>query len=188
MRRLGLLLLALAIEPHAPQRLTLEIRIFLGPEDVTREARVTLHRAGERGQPVSQIGPGRHSLDIQVPPGTYDAQAVQERDGRVINIRWALRLVVMPYPDEGGRHLEVINFTAGYGALQVRAAEGAALDLALFGAGERRQPTRVATAPGYTLFVVPAGQYDVQVRRGSHTIWHNGIEVPLDRTRLWVVP
>jgi len=188
MRRLGLLMLALTIEPHAQQLLTLEIRVFLATEEVTRETRITVHRAGERGQPVSQIGSGAHSVEIKVPPGTYDAQAIHERDGRVLNIRWAQRLVVMPYPDEGGRHLEVINFTTGYGALQLRVAEGISLDLALYGAGERGQPAPAAAGPGYTLFVVPAGQYDMHVRRGSRATWHNGIEVPLDRTRLWVVP
>ena len=40
----------------------------------------------------------------------------------------------------------------------------------------------------YALFVVPAGTYDVQVKRAPKPAWHAGIDVPLDRTRLWIVP
>jgi hypothetical protein len=185
----SLLALLLWFAP-AQQLLSLEIRVFLGSEDVTGETRVTVHRAGERGQPVAQIGRGESGRTTKLPAGLYDCQAVHERDGRVINIRWAERLVVMPYPDEEGDHLEVINFTSGYGALQVRGATaiGVPFELALFSAGQRKRPSPSATGPGYTVFAVPAGQYDIQVKRGSRTTWHNGIEVPLDRTRLWIVP
>jgi hypothetical protein len=183
---LSLLAGGLWLAQPAPALLTLEIRVFRGSEEVTSQTRMTVHRTGERGQPVAQIGPGEQSAATQVQPGIYDVQAVMERDGRVVSIRWAERLVVMPYPDEHGRHLEVINFTPGYGALQLQSSPGG--ELALFGAGERSQPAPAAARAGYTLFVVPAGQYDLQVKRGSKPIWHNGIEVPLDRTRLWIVP
>jgi hypothetical protein len=39
---------------------------------------------------------------------------------------------------------------------------------------------------GYTVFVVQAGNYDLQVGSGAQTTWHTDIEVPLDRTRLWL--
>ena len=128
---------------------------------------------------------------MKVPPGIYDAQAVHERDRRVVSIRWAERLVVMPYPDEAGHHLEVINFDAGYGALQIRAANGQKpdADVALFAANDRSHPAALASwHEMYALMVVRAGQYDVQVTRGSRSTWHNAIDVPLDRTRLWIVP
>jgi hypothetical protein len=103
MLRLSLLALACAVVPAAPQLLTLEIRVFRGMEEVTAETRITVHRAGERGDPVARAPIGEARAVMRVPPGIYDAQAIQERDGRVVNIRWAERLVVMPYPDEEGR-------------------------------------------------------------------------------------
>ncbi len=191
MSRAGLVLAlvaALSAQP-APERLTLEIRVFAGTEDVTGETRVTVHRAGERGQPIGKVAAIDPRVVLSVPPGIYDAQAVRERDGRAVAIRWAERLVVMPYPDEGGHHLEVINFTAGYGALQCRGASTrAGVELALFGSGERKPPARPGKSPDYTLFVVPAGQYDIQITRGTHATWHKEVEVPLDRTRLWIAP
>jgi hypothetical protein len=187
-----LCLLALALVMFQPgQPLTLEIRVFRGSDDVTGQTRVTVHRAGERGQPVAQMPAGEPRPKMKVVAGIYDAQAVQEKDARVLNIRWAERLVVMPYPDEDGHHLEVINFTPGYGALQVRASAAAAPidDFALFPANERGQPAGSASGRGtYVLFVVRAGHYDLQVRRGARVSWHSDIEVPLDRTRLLIVP
>jgi hypothetical protein len=179
---------ALWIAPAPAGQLTLEIRVFRGSEEVTNQTRLTVHRAGERGQPVAQIAPGQQPAVAQVAPGIYDVQAVLEREGRVVSIRWAERLVVMPYPDEAGHHLEVINFTAGHGAIQVRSGSAGPVELALFATGTRGQPASpAAPRAGYTLFVVPAGQYDLQVSRGSKATWHNAIEVPLDRTRFWIV-
>ena len=177
---------AIFVQPAQPL-LTLEIRVFAGSEDVTTAARVTLHRAGERGSPVAQIAHGDARSTFQVPPGLYDAQAVQEREGRVVNIRWAERLVVMPYPDEAGHHLEVINFSSGYGALQIRKSTDAD-EVALFGAGQRSQPLPSLRGSAYTLFVVPAGPYDIQLTRGARVTWFSGIDVPRDRTRLWMAP
>jgi hypothetical protein len=37
-------------------------------------------------------------------------------------------------------------------------------------------------------FVGPAGRYDIQVRNATRPSWHPDIEVPLDRTRLWITP
>lgn len=182
----------LAAQP-APATLTLEIRVFLGVEEVTAESRVTIHRAGDRTTAVGQKQgqDGRHLFSV--PAGIYDAQVVRERDGRVLNIRWAERLVVMPYPDEGGRHLEVVNFTNGYGALQARATRPGELPgLAIYAAGERSHPAAAPVAnqrgEDYALFVVPTGRYDIQVKSGVRPTWHADIEVPLDRTRLWLIP
>ena len=185
------LLMLLFLVPPGQQLITLEIRVFLGGADVTKSSRVSVHRAGERAQAVGMARAGTSRITMQVPAGIYDAQAVHEQDGRVLNIRWAERLVVMPYPDEAGHHLEVINLTAGFGALQVRAPkEGPPLEeVALFPGGAQRHPARTTpNQDAYILFVVPGGQYDVQVRRGGRTSWHSNIEVPSDRTRLWLVP
>jgi hypothetical protein len=184
------LLIALVQAPAPP--LSLEIRVFLGTEDVTSEARVSIQPGGERtaASAEGQLREGTHMF--RVPAGIYDAQVVRERQGRVLNIRWAERLIVMPYPDEGGRHLEVVNFTNGYGALQIRPSPAGTLpETALFAAGDRSRPlaTQAAnTGAGYALFVVPAGRYDLQVRTTPKSTWHADLEVPLDRTRLWVLP
>lgn len=190
MLRLSLIAVVLLVSQSGQQALTLEIRAFQGTEDVTHETRIAVHRAGDRAQAVAQVAIGGPQT-MKVPPGIYDAQAVHERDRRVVGIRWAERLVVMPYPDEAGHHLEVINFTAGFGALQIRAATGHKpnAELALFAARDRTRPAAQATWHDmYALFVVPASEYDVQVKRGARDAWHTGIDVPLDRTRLWIVP
>src|SRR5918995_6200173 len=170
MRCVLLLALGLIGQP-APASLTLDVRVFLGAEEVTGETRVIIHRAGDRSAALAptQTQNGRHVFTV--PAGIYDAQVVRERDGKVLNIRWAERLVVMPYPDEGGRHLEVVNFTNGYGALQVRSPRPEGLpDLAIFAAGERTRAAAAAVSSqrgdDYVLFVVPAGRYDIQVKSG----------------------
>jgi hypothetical protein len=190
---LALLLSVLSAGQTTPGLLTVEIRIFAGGEEVTGETRVTLHRAAERSAAVAPAPghEGRHVFTVAA--GIYDAQAVRERDGKVLNIKWAERLIIMPYPDEGGRHLEVVNFTSGYGALQVKAPRPAeAPELAIYSAGERTRPAAAPVAnrhgQDYVLFVVPAGRYDVQVKAGTRPAWHSDLEVPLDRTRLWLIP
>ena len=179
---------SVAAQPVKP--LTLQVRVFHGSQEVTADTRVTVHRAGERGDPVAQTR-GRHGrVDLTVPPGIYDVQAIREREGRVLNIRWAERLVVMPYPDEEGRHLEVINFLNGYGALQVRQRGTAALEAAIYAPADHDHPAASPRVEGqdYILFVVLAGKYDVQTRSAGQATWHTQIDVPLDRTRLWFVP
>jgi hypothetical protein len=186
------LLLALVICSAQPAAslLTLEIRVFAGSTEVTGETRVAVHRAGERGQPIGSVAAEEPRVLVQVPPGIYDAQVLREKDGRVLNIRWAQRLVVMPYPDEDGHHLEVINFMPGYGALQIRTVRpDPTLSFGLARAGRRHDAlSAAAAATGDALFVVPAGLYDLEVRRGSQSTWHTSLDIPLDRTRLWVVP
>jgi hypothetical protein len=183
------LILAIVTALSTPlENLTLEVRVFNGAEEVTGRTRLTVHRTGDRREsiPHSRSGDGR--VQLVVPPGIYDVQAIEEREGRVVNIRWANRLVVMPYPDERGHHLEVINFKNGYGALQVRGRDGPLPDVALFETSRRQKPIAIAfTAPSYVLFIVPATNYDLRVRSGDKLTWHNAIEIPLDRTRLIVV-
>ena len=187
------LLIALLLLPsksassgQTAQTLLLELRVFNGYEEVTNQTRVFLHRAGDRGTPVAEAGGGPPRIELKVDEGIYDVQAVRERDGQVVNIQWANRLVVMAYPDEAGQHLEVINFKTGFGALQIRGKDA---EIAIFEPGKRDKPV---TAPiigaVYALFVVKAGPYDVRVNRGAQITWHPNVDVPLDRTRLWIVP
>jgi hypothetical protein len=190
MRVLGLALTLLSAQALQPPIL-LEVRVFNGGEEVTAETRVTVHRAGERAQPLAPLELRDGAKSITLAPGIYDVQTIRERDGRVVSIRWAERLVVMPYPDEAGRHLEVINFTNGFGALQVRARDAGRLrDVSIYPAGQHTKPAgSVVAGSGYVLFVLPAGTYDLATRGGGGQLaWHENIEVPLDRTRLWILP
>jgi hypothetical protein len=197
MRAMRALLLALALAGHGPAQdtvagtsgtLTLEVRVFNGSEEVTAHTRLTVHRAGDRTEPLAQVTSALGRAQLKIAPGIYDVQAIHEREGRVLNIRWANRLVLMPYPDERGHHLEVVNFKNGFGALQVRTTNDTRPDVSLHEPGQHDKPVaNVVAGSVYALFVVPVGVYDLHVRSPSPGSWHHGIEVPLDRTRLWVL-
>lgn len=169
--------------------LVLELRIFNGPAEVTEHTRVTVHRAGDRARPLVQASGAQGPIELRVPEGIYDVQAIEEREGQVVSIQWAHRLVVMPYPDEKGRHLEVLNFKSGFGALQVRVRDGELPEVNLHSGASRDRIAGIPLkGPGYTLFVVPAGVYDLTIKRADRTTRHTDVEVPRDRTRLWLVP
>jgi hypothetical protein len=185
--------LALVAAPRyqtaSDEQLKLELRLFNGSEEVTAHSRITVHRAGERGEPLAQVQSGTLRVEVTVPAGFYDVQAIHEREGRVLHIKWAQRLIVMPYPDEAGRHLEVLNFQNGFGAIEVRTPDKGPLDVAIYRSGDHAKEAGARVAgDDYVLFVVPAGDYDLQVRGVLGATWHNHVEVPLDRTRLWIVP
>ena len=175
---------------QTPQTLLLELRVFNGAEEVTSQTRVFVHRAGDRGTPIAEAGGGPSRIELKVQEGIYDVQAVRERDGQVVNIQWANRLVVMAYPDEAGRHLEVLNFRTGFGAIQIRTADGSTPSVSIHEPGAAsKEAAAVVSGAGYSLFVVPAGIYELAVRRGEKPpVRHADIEVPRDRTRLWLVP
>ena len=178
-----------AITAGRASDLTLELRVFNGTEEVTAHTRLTVYRAGERNDPLRQSTSADGRVLVQVPQGIYDVQAIHEREGRVLNIRWANRLLVMPYPDEDGQHLEVINFKNGFGALQIRSKPGRLPNVVLYEVGKRDKPAASPlTTTSYLLFVVPAAAYDLLVRVGGKPSWYPGLDVPLDRTRLWVIP
>ena len=179
-----------ALAVQTPQNLLLELRVFNGHEEVTNQTRVFVHRAGDRGTPVAEAGGGTPRIELKVLEGIYDVQAVRERDGQVVNIQWANRLVVMAYPDEAGRHLEVLNFRTGFGALQIRSADGSTPAVSIHEPGAATKEAAVVVGgAGYSLFVLPAGVYELAVKYGQRApVRHSDIEVPKDRTRLWLVP
>ena len=109
-----------------PATVRLELRIFDGPDDVTAETRVRLFPRGQRTNDLPTTSAPGQAITATVPVGFYDAQAIREKRGEVAGLRWAEQLLVQRYPDEYGRHLEVINFKPGYGALQIRPAPDAA--------------------------------------------------------------
>ena len=180
-----------APEPPAGPSVRVEFRVFDGTTEITAQVRVRVRRSGttETGTPVDG-----GDLSINLAPGIYDAEAVRQRGGDTLDIRWAEHLVVMAYPDEGGRHLEVINFAKDFGALELRwpdnqAPDSAGTGVAIFKAGDAHaMPSRVLRGPGYLLLVVPGDTYDIRiVRAGRGPVTLSKIEVPAGSTRMKVV-
>jgi hypothetical protein len=169
----------------------LELRIFDGPDDVTAETRVRLFPRGQRTNDLPTTSAPGQAITATVPVGFYDAQAIREKRGEVVGLRWAEQLLVQRYPDEYGRHLEVINFKSGYGALQIRPSPDAAAaakgwTAVAYASGETIKEAGKAVVAGEDLlFALPAGSYDVKMTMGDKsTQWMRDIEVPADRTRL----
>ena len=168
-----------------------EFRVFNGTAEVSAETRLRVRPSGssETGRVIES---GQLAVDLA--PGIYDVQAVRQQAGQVTNVRWAERLVIMAYPDEGGRHLEVINFAGDHGALQLRWPQGRAPDPAgvavtVSRAGESRpMALRTLHGLGYLLLVLPAGSYDVRVTQpGREPTVLADVEVPADSTRMKVI-
>ena len=178
-------------QPARGETIRTEFRVFNGTAEVSGETRLRVRPSGssETGRVIES---GRLAIDL--PPGIYDVQAVRQQAGQVTNVRWAERLVIMAYPDEGGRHLEVINFANDHGALQLRWPEGRAPDPAgvavtVTRTGESRAlPSRTLHGLGYLLLVLPAGTYDVRVTQpGREPNVLARVEVPADSTRMKVI-
>jgi hypothetical protein len=170
-----------------------EFRVFEGDEEVTVDSSVRIFPTGIRTESV-QVEPSNGRLLVHVPPAIYDAQVVRFKQGHVANIKWSERLVIMRYPDENGRHLEVVNFRARFGALQVVSPSGLEFELNAYAPGaqsipesERRPVGRLLKGAGYQLLIAPAGRYDVRIKGGAADAaerWLLEVEIPADRTRL----
>jgi hypothetical protein len=181
--------------PPAPAEqptVRLEVRVFDGSDDVTHESHVKLYAKGQRASdiPMTTAGAGQPTTAM-VPVGFYDAQAIRERRGEAPNIRWAQQWLVQRYPDEYGRHLEVINYKAGYGALQVRPAPSEAASAkgwtgVAYAAGDQsKEIGKSISSADDLLFALPSGRYDIKVLLADKsTQWLRDIDVPADRTRL----
>jgi hypothetical protein len=183
--------------PPAPADLPtirLEVRVFDGGDDVTHETKVKLYQKGQRSSdiPMTPAAGTGQPVTAMVPVGFYDAQAIRERArGEAPNIHWALQWLVQRYPDEYGRHLEVINFKSGYGALQIRPAPSEAAAAkgwsgVAYAAGDATKEIAKSTASGDDLlFALPSGRYDIKVTLADKsTQWVRDVDVPADRTRL----
>lgn len=169
----------------------LELRIFAGPDDVTGETRVRLFPRGQRTNDLPTTATPGQAITATVPVGFYDVQAIREKRGEVAGLRWAEQLLVQRYPDEYGRHLEVINFKPGYGALQIRPAPDAAsaakgwIGIAYPSGETTKEAGKAVVAGEDLLFALPGGSYDVKLTMSDKsTQWMRDIEVPADRTRL----
>lgn len=181
---------AQAVRPGSTTPVTTEFRVFNGTEEITASTRLRIVPAGRRDAPAIEAS----RSTVPLAPAVYGVQALRVRGAGVITIKWVERLAVMHYPDEGGRHLEVINFQPGYGALQLRSS--GRLDpseVAVFAAGDRTVVAgRPVTGDGYVLVVARAGRYDVRIEHADHgggrdTHWMLAVDVPAGRTRLKVI-
>jgi hypothetical protein len=178
-----------AVAAQAP--VLTEFRVFDGLNEVTAVTRLRVVPAGRRNAPAVDAS----RSPIALAPSMYDVQALRTRDPGIVSIKWVERLAIVHYPDEGGRHLEVINFRPGFGALQLRMNGG------------RIEPAQVAMFTGidrnvvvghplagneYVLVVAPAGRYDVRVQHAEkdeagHSHWLLAVDVPAGRTRLKLI-
>ena len=168
-----------------------EFRAFNGAEDVTPSSKFRVLPTGNRSAPAIDV----EGRTVPLAPAVYDVQAIRTSANGVRSIKWAEGLAILHYPDEGGRHLEVINFQAGYGALQLRATRGglAAADVGLFPTGDRTElAARALFSNDYVLFVTRAGRYDVRLQHADHggggdTHWLLAVDIPAGRTRLKLI-
>jgi hypothetical protein len=153
-----LLALLLLVTQGTPVPVSVEFRVFAGTEEITATTRLRIMPTGTREHPVTVSEAKR--LLTAVAPGVYDVQALRMRSEGIVAIRWDERLVVMHYPDEAGRHLQVINFQDGYGALQLRAAKRsiATYEVVVFPSGDRLTAIEPIQGEDYRLFVLKAGR------------------------------
>lgn len=167
-----------------------EFRVFDGTSEVTGVTRLRVRLSGSTETGIVVEG---SDLALDLKPGIYDVQAIRQESGHIVSVRWAEHLVIMAYPDEAGRHLEVINFSNQFGALQLRWPGGlmpdpAGVTVTVSKPGEHPSAAHPLRGAGYLLLVLPAGTYDVRVaqpRRPEVTL--SAIELPPDRTRMKLI-
>lgn len=168
-----LCLSAVPVVTQAAPPLALDVRVFRGAVEVTRDTLVTLFPAGTRtdGRPVPLVATGERRLTV--PAGQYDLQLVQQNAGAVKGISWTSLRLLVDYPGEFQQHLEVVNLEKGWGALQVRQGQTREQAPVTWSARlVRRDGTEVARGVpghGYAVIVAPAGTYDVAVTRADGT-------------------
>jgi hypothetical protein len=169
----------------------LQLRVFDAAEDVTKETKLMLYPRGQRtGEIGLTLGPD-HAYEATVATGFYDVQAIRERRGQVVGIRWVEQVLVQRYPDEYGRHLHVLNLNPAYGALQIRpaptdAAAAKGWSAVAYPAGDTVREVGKGHPAGEDLVLaLPGGRYDVRVTLADRsTAWIRDIDIPVDRTRL----
>jgi len=168
-----------------------EFRVFDGTSEVSSSTRLRVRPSGstETGTVVDGS-----DLALNLKAGIYDVQAIRQESGHVVSVRWAEKLVIMAYPDESGRHLEVINFSNQFGALQLRWSgvqmpDPAGVTVTVSKPGDAHPtPAHPLRGAGYLLLVLPAGTYDVRVSEtGRPEVKLSAIELPPDRTRMKLI-
>jgi hypothetical protein len=178
---------------QASAPIDLFVRVFDGVEEVTTDCRITVYAAATRGTPLAtDLGPvdGHH---VGVEPGFYDLQILRHGPDGAAVIEWVEYLSLLPYPDEGRRHVEIVNLQPVFGALLVRppAPWLEHDDDWRVSAFLHDSPGRAGFEPAggtdHRLFILPAGRYDLVARMGSTELRVTDVEVPRQRTRLKVL-
>ncbi len=152
---------------QAAPPLALDVRVFRGSTEVTRETNVTVFPSGARtgGRPAPLLATGERQVTLA--SGQYDLQLVQHQEGRVSGLAWTTLRLLVRYPGETERHLEVLNFDDAWGALQVRQhgsrSTGAARWSARLLRKDGSEAARGVAGEGYQVIVAPAGTYDVVI-------------------------
>lgn len=183
MSALALLWTALVVAGQVSQPLSLDVRVFRGATEVTRETQVTVFPAGARtnGRPAPLNGSGERRLSLDA--GRYDVQLVQQQDGKVHGIAWTTLRLLVDYPGEAGRHLEVLNFDKTWGALQVRpSAAGAPGWTARLLRKDGTEAARGVAGDGYQVLVAPAGTYDLAIESAGPPVRLRDVEVQANLT------
>ena len=167
-----------------------EFRVFDGTSEVSSLTRLRVRPSGST-ETGTVVEGSELALDLKA--GIYDVQAIRQESGHVVSVRWAENLVIMAYPDEAGRHLEVINFSNQFGALQLRWSgqmpDPAGVTVTISKPGDTHPtPAHPLRGAGYLLLVLPAGTYDVRVSEtGRPEVMLSAIELPPDRTRMKLI-
>ena len=183
-----LLLAALTTGVQDSTPLALDVRVFRGATEVTRETNVVVFPTGARtnGREVPLTPAGERQVRLNA--GQYDLQLVQQQDGKVGGIAWTTLRLLVGYPGENGRHLEVLNFDKSFGALQLREYGGATPGAPTWQVRLlRKDGTEVARGvpgDGYRLVVAPAGVYDLAVDRPGRPLHLRDVEVKANLTYL----
>ena len=166
------------------------VRVFDELDEITAHCQIVVYTADTRDAPLVpdlRPGTGHH---VEVEPGLYDLQVTWRRPGDIVAIEWAEHLSVLWYPDEGGRHVEIVNLQPVFGALLVRPpVAGLEPDRdwrvsAFLHGGVGRAGFEPVDGTDYKLFILPAGRYDLVAGLGSTELTVTDVEVPAQRTRL----
>ena len=183
-----LFMAALTVASQDSTPLALDVRVFRGATEVTRETDVTVYPTGVRtnGRDVPLLPSGQRQVRLN--SGQYDLQLVQQQDGKVGGIAWTSLRLLVNYPGENGRHLEVLNFDKSFGALQMQEYGGTAPGAPAWQVRLlRKDGTEVArgvSGDGYRLLVAPAGVYDIAVDRPGRPLHLRDVEVKANLTYL----
>ena len=166
------------------------VRVFNELDEVTAHCQIAVYVADTRDAPlVPDLRPGM-GHHVEVEPGLYDLQITWRGPGDTVAIEWAEHLSVLWYPDEGGRHVEIVNLQPVFGALLVRPPV-AWLETdrdwrvsAFLHGGVGRAGFEAVDGTDHRLFILPAGRYDLVAGLGSTELTVTDVEVPAQRTRL----
>jgi hypothetical protein len=166
------------------------VRVFDELDEVTAHCQITVYAADTRDAPlVLDLRPGIGHY-VEVEPGLYDLQITWRGPGDTVAIEWAEHLSVLWYPDEGGRHVEIVNLQPVFGALLVQPpvtwleTDRDWRVSAFLHGGVGRAGFEAVDGTDHRLFILPAGRYDLVASLSSTELTVTDVEVPAQRTRL----